>query len=185
MNTNTRRGPTAPTSPIRDRADIQRIKERLQRSPRDLALFTLGINTAFRAGDLLSLNVGDVRGRTVLTIKEQKTGKHRTVPLNPAVLAALQPLLNRPDAEPLFVGAKRGTRLTVETLGRLWKRWCTGLDGHYSSHSGRKTFGYQQRMSGASLDLLQMAFGHSSSAITLAYVGIQEAEIVELYAREI
>lgn len=178
-----------PTEPIRDKDAIAKIKENLTDRPRDLALFVLGCNTAFRASDILALNVGDVRGKRMLRVKEKKTDKYRVVPLNPLVIKALEPLTHgRDDHEPLFVGEKRGTRLTVETLGRLWKKWCAevGLtDGVYASHSGRKTFGYQQRMAGASLDLLQKAYGHSSGAVTLAYVGITDKEIEQLYSNTI
>ncbi|MGH9918952.1 MAG: tyrosine-type recombinase/integrase, partial [Nitrososphaerales archaeon] len=172
-------GPTAPTDPIRDKSAIARIKANLADHPRNYALFIIGVNTAFRASDILGLNVGDVRDRVALSIKEKKTGKRRVVPLNPVVIQALKPLIDgRDDDEPLFIGEKRGTRMVVETLGRLWKGWCkeAGLRGTFSSHTGRKTWGFQQRMGGASLDLLQKAYGHSSGAITMIYAGIQDEE---------
>jgi integrase len=181
-------GPTAPTDPIRDREAIARIKENLEHKPRDLALFILGCNTAFRASDILSLNVGDVRGQEHISIKEKKTGKRRVVPINPTVRQSLDVLVGtRCDSEPLFIGEKRKTRMTVETLGRKWKKWCSdaGLTGTFASHTGRKTFGYQNRKNGADLALLQKAFNHSSGSITLAYVGITDKEMETLYANEI
>lgn len=185
------KGPRGAMEPIKDKFGILKIKEMLQDNPRDYCLFTFGINTAFRAGDTLSLNVGDVRGRTSVVIKEEKTGKRRTVFLNEGVQHAIQLLLaSRPnalDTDPLFIGAKRGTRITVETYGRLVKSWCkdAGMEGLFCSHSLRKTFGYQQRMNGASVDLLQKAFGHSSGMITMAYVGIDDDEMVKLYSHSI
>jgi integrase len=185
------KGPRGAMEPIKDRIVILKIKEMLQDNPRDFCLFTFGINTAFRAGDTLSLNVGDVRGRSSVVIKEQKTGKRRTVFLNEAVQHAIQQLLSSRmdalDTDPLFIGAKRGTRITVETYGRLVKSWCkdAGIDGLFCSHTLRKTFGYQQRMNGASVDLLQKSFGHSSGLITMAYVGIDDAEMVKLYSNVI
>jgi integrase len=180
-----KKGPTGPMEPIRDAAAIAKIKANLASSPRDYALFVMGCNTAFRASDILALNVGDVRGVETLSVKEKKTGKRRAVPLNAVCLEALKPLVEgRSDDEALFVGQKRGTRITVETLGRLWKRWCNevGLKGNYSSHSGRKSWGYHQRKNGASLPLLQRAFNHSSGAVTLTYVGITDEEVGELYS---
>jgi integrase len=47
--------------PIRDRKAIERIRKLLRDHPRDLCLFAVGINTAFRANELLSLKVGQVR----------------------------------------------------------------------------------------------------------------------------
>ncbi len=47
--------------PIRDKKAIQRIKKLLRDRPRDLCLFTLVINTAFWANELLAIKIGAVR----------------------------------------------------------------------------------------------------------------------------
>jgi integrase len=52
-----------------------------------LCLFSLGINTAYRASELLAIKVGDVRHLQpgdVLTRKQSKTQKYRGVVLNAA-----------------------------------------------------------------------------------------------------
>ena len=46
---------------IRDKKAIARIKKILGDRSHDLCLFTLGINTAYRANELLSLKVGQVK----------------------------------------------------------------------------------------------------------------------------
>ena len=46
--------------PIRRSEDIQAIKQLLSGTPRDLLLFTMGINNGLRAGDLLMVKVKDV-----------------------------------------------------------------------------------------------------------------------------
>jgi len=54
----------------------------LRDHPRDLCLFVLGMNTAFRANELLSLKVGQVRSLLpgdVLSVKQSKKGKFRQV----------------------------------------------------------------------------------------------------------
>jgi integrase len=40
--------------PIRERAAIKRIKKLLESKPRDYCLFIFGINTAYRASEILS-----------------------------------------------------------------------------------------------------------------------------------
>lgn len=181
----------APTDPIKGTAAIALVVDNIRGSPRDLALFTLGTNLAFRAGDLLSLDLGDVRGLSPgdeLRLKERKTGNRRSVTVNRKVIEALEVLLltrvGEPDDAPLFVGQKRRTRLTVETLGRLVKRWCklAGLTGNYSSHTLRKTFGYTLRKEHKlPLEIIQRLYGHSSGAITLNYVSIQPDELRDAY----
>jgi integrase len=73
--------------PIRDLKAIKRIKTLLASNPTHSALFQVGINTAFRASDLLRLTPAHVTGN-VITIREQKTGKVRTVTVNEPTLQA-------------------------------------------------------------------------------------------------
>ena len=77
--------------PIRTKKAIKVIKSSLRTKPRDLCLFTLGINTAYRANELLSIRVGQVRHLQVgdtLDLKQPKTCTYRMVTLNrPAVEA--------------------------------------------------------------------------------------------------
>ena len=171
--------------------EIAKVRAIVQDCPRDLALFIMGTNTAFRASDILALNCGDVRELKVggkLRVKEQKTGNMRIVTVNHLVIDALTALLAsmepQDDDSPLFVGKKRGTRLTVSAYGRMVKDWCerAGAEGQYSSHSLRKTFGYTMRTKhGVDLAVLQDMYGHSSGRITLKYVGIQEEERAAAY----
>lgn len=191
-------GPRGPMQPIKELDHIERIKANLANKPRDLALFVTGINTAYRASDILSIDLGTARklrpGEPVV-IREKKTGKRRPVSINHAVYDALQPLLraraSAGDDEPVFVGRKGrydSMRLTVPTLGKLVKKWCSdvGLEGNYSSHTLRKTWAYHQRRTHkVGLELLQEAFGHSSSRVTLTYACVQSDELHAMYMKEI
>jgi integrase len=178
--------------PIRDKKAIKRIKTLLEKHPRNYCLFVMGINTAFRANELLSITVGQVRSRTIgdiLEIKQTKTGKYRSVTLNRPVVGAISTLLattSLSDNDPLFLG-QRGC-LTVPTLSTLVKTWCAdvGLQGHYGSHTLRKTWGYWQRLErGTAIPLLMSAFGHATQQQTLAYLGIQSEEIAQIYELEL
>ena len=55
------KGSKIKVEPIRKRKNIDTIKKLLADKPRDLALFTIGINTNLRASDLLRIRVGQVR----------------------------------------------------------------------------------------------------------------------------
>jgi integrase len=172
--------------PIREKAAIKRIKAHLVEQPRNLCLFTLGINTAFRASELLSIRVGQVRyGETELEVREKKTGKRRRVTLNPTALAVVRAYLDTvelADDAALFTG-KRGV-LTVPTVTALVKKWCkeAGLRGNYGSHTLRKTWGYWQRVANHTpVPLLMEAFGHATQRQTLHYLGIQDEEIRDVY----
>jgi integrase len=185
-------GSTIKVEPIRDKKAIARIKKILADSPRNLCLFTVGINTAYRANELLSLKVGQVknlRPGDVLDLKQQKTQKYRLVTLNPTAVSAIQQWLEvgqLQDEDYLFQG-QRGC-LTVTTVSSMVKTWCrdVGLKGNYGSHSLRKTWGYWQRMErGTAIPLLMEAFGHATQQQTLAYLGIQSNEIAAIYELEL
>ena len=77
--------------PIRDIQKIEEVKSILKESgTRDLLLFTMGINTALRVSDLLKFKVGDVRGKTHIELKEQKTGKLKRFPLRGNLQALIE-----------------------------------------------------------------------------------------------
>jgi integrase len=186
-----KKGSAIKVEPIRDKKAIQRIKKQLRDSPRDLCLFVLGINTAYRANELLSIKVGDVRDLQpgdVLTCKQSKTKKYRGVVLNQVAQESIQTWLaseagrKLTDDDYLFTG-KRGV-LKVATVSTMVKTWCqdVGLKGNYGSHSLRKTWGYWQRKErGTAIPLLMEAFRHSTQRQTLEYLGIEADEIAEIY----
>lgn len=58
--------------PIKKIEDIQKIKKFLAKKPRDALLFSFGINTGLRISDILSLDVGDVKGRDYIEIRRKR-----------------------------------------------------------------------------------------------------------------
>lgn len=182
--------------PIRSPAHILSIKRLLKRSPRNLAIFTLGINTALRASDLLRIRLCDVehlgRGES-FTIREKKTGKVKQVTLNNASYRAVRRYLKvrrttKADA-PLFLSRQGAySSICVRHLNELVKNWASscGLKGRYGSHSLRKTFGYMQRTRyKTDLPTLMVAFNHSSQHQTLTYLGVQADDVHRAFMNEI
>lgn len=178
--------------PIKELKAIKTIKKLLADHPRNYCVFTLGINTALRANELLSLTAGKVRHLKIgddLEIMQSKTGKIRRITINRIAAEAIKNLLksrNYEEDDPIFLG-QRGL-MTVSYLNRLVKSWCKTLNlkGNYGSHTLRKTFGYHQRVShGVALPILVEVFGHSTQRQTLDYLCVQEEEIKSVYMNEI
>lgn len=190
-----KKGSSIKVEPIRDLKAIKRIKKLYVDNPRDLCLFTFGINTAYRAGEILSLKVHQVDYLQVgdrLEIKQTKTGKYRAITVNQTVVDVIDGWLKvHPDPKPnapLFPSKKTGDALTVAAVHKMVKRWCreVGLKGNYGSHTMRKTWGYHQRMQkNQPIPLLMVAYGHATQAQTLEYLCIQETEIQDLYGLEL
>ena len=191
-----KKGSQIKVDPIKEKRDIANIKRILSERPRDLALFTLGINTNLRASDLLSIKIGQVRGLKPgdeITLKEKKTGKGRRITLNKAVISAVSGLLASQEysdskgSDYLFK-SQRADVLTVQSVHRLVKSWCKAINlkGNYGSHTLRKTWGYHQRVTfGVGLPELMVAFNHSSQRQTLDYLCVQPDELKSLYENEL
>ena len=187
-NTNhPKKGSSTKVEPIRRLEDIKAIKKLLADKPRDLLLFTMGINNGLRIGDLLQLRVKDVQHLQpdeTLIVKEQKTGKANVLLINKTTHKALQEYLRivQPESDAfLFQSHKaKGSPLTVSAANRLVKGWCAliNLHGNYGTHTLRKTFGYVQRVHfGIGFELLCKRFNHSSPAVTMRYLGIEDKEV--------
>ena len=181
--------------PIRDPKDIWAIKKILADSPRDLLLFTMGINNGLRVGDLLRLRVGDVRyvkEGDYITVKEAKTGKENILMINKVVHGALKNFLekmNPQDEDFLFASKKRDKgHITIQRANAMVKEWtrAINLKGNYGAHTLRKTFGYVQRtVYKVGFEVLAKRFNHSSPAVTMRYLGIADKEVNGILKNEI
>ncbi|CAM2064253.1 Tyrosine-type recombinase/integrase [Sulfidibacter corallicola] len=185
-----KKGSSIKVSPIKDKTAIKAIKDFLAGRPRDLCFFTLGINTAFRANELLSIKIYQVRRLRPgddFELKLPKTKTYRRVTANRAVVNAIQNLLKSghfEDEDWLFKSKTTNEPLKVSTVSKYVKNWCqkAGLAGNYASHSLRKTWGYWQRVGkDVPIPLLMVAFGHSNQSQTLQYLCIQSEEIAGIY----
>jgi len=182
-----RKGISCLVDPIRDVEDIDRIKKLLKGKPRDLALFVCGINNGLRISDLLALRAGAVshlKPGEAVQIVETKTGKRNVFMVNNAVHKALQGYIKAEglrDNQLLFPISK----VRAHQLVKEWTREA-GLRGNFSTHSLRKTWGYQQRTRfGAGFELIAKRFNHSSPSVTMRYLGIEDKEVNGLLMNEI
>ncbi|MFC1551913.1 tyrosine-type recombinase/integrase [Candidatus Latescibacterota bacterium] len=189
-----KKGSTIKVEPIKNLKDIDTIKKLLYDSPRNHALFVLGINTNLRASDLCKLTAGMVRNinpMDEIELKEKKTGKIRRISINKGCTDAINRLLaTRPyhDEEPLFLSQRGDIALKPNTINGLVKRWCRAINlkGNYGSHTLRKTWGYHQRVKyNVGIPELMVCFNHSTQRQTLDYLCIQPEEIKSVYANEI
>lgn len=191
-----KKGSVIRVEPIRSEKDIRNIKKLLSDKPRDLAMFTMGINTNLRASDLLRITIGHVihvKPGEQFSVREKKTGKLRGITMNKTVFEAVQNLLKTLDTSNLdaflFQSRKNGGgKLTEGYLNMLVKGWCQqiNLKANIGAHSLRKTFGHSHRTRfNTDIPTLMRMFNHSSQKQTLDYLGIQENEIQDAYLREI
>ena len=188
-----KKGSSITVEPIRKIKDIKRIKRNLKDKPRDLLLFTLGINNGLRIGDLLKLKVQDVKDLQPgegFTIKEQKTNKSNIVMINKEVRRTLAVYLDeiQPNDEDYLFKSRIGQNqpLNRSYVNSLVKKWTANLKGNYGTHSLRKTFGYiQRKVFGTSFEVICKRFNHSNPSITMRYLGIEDKEVKGILLNEI
>ncbi len=184
------------TNPIKDKKALALFRDYyrdIHPNPRNHTLIVMGLNTAFRIGDLLELKWQDVcrtNGKLHghICIEEQKTEKRRVVPINDALRQALEDYRdyckNPETTDYLFPsGRYKSQPLSRYQAYRIVKnaaREC-GLSGHISCHSLRKTFGYHAWKQGTPPAMLMDLYNHSSYQITKRYLGIEQDERDQVY----
>jgi len=164
--------------PIRDKKLISEIKTVLMKDNyRNYLMFVLGINTGLRIGDMLKLKVEDVRNKTHILLKEQKTDKTKKLFINSALRDEIDKYIkNMADYEYLFQSRNGNNQplsrsQSYRILNKAGKE--VGLE-HIGNHSTRKTFGYFHYKKHKDVALLQELFNHSAPSITLDYIGINQ-----------
>lgn len=189
-----KKGSRIAVDPIRQIKDIKAISKLTSGNQRDHLLFVMGINNGLRACDLVKVKVGDVRYMKVgdaLTIKESKTGKDNILVVNKTGYKALQAYLEaiRPDdTDYLFASRKGNGHVQSQAVSKLVKKWtrAINLKGNYGAHTLRKTWGYIQRtMHGVGFEIICKRYNHSSPAITMRYLGIEDKEVHGVLMNEI
>lgn len=166
---------------ITNKKDIERMKKALH--GRNRLMFVTGVSLGLRISDLLSLKLGDVRGKTHLTITEEKTKKRRPIKLSKTVMGEVDKLEGT-DSDYLFQSRKGDNRpisrvQAYRILNDAAKR--AGLNIKIGTHTLRKTFGYQLYSQGIDITRIMEILNHSTPAMTLKYIGITAKEIDDAY----
>lgn len=161
-----------------------------QRSTRDWLLFVVGISSGLRISDILKLTVEDVDGMDRICIRETKTGKGKDFPLSSNCRSAIKEYLDETKLSTgvLFPSRKGGRAITRQQAyailndAAVYAGVVTKTNGvKIGCHSTRKTFAYWAYTNGVALEKIQKIMNHSSSSITLAYIGISKQDIDDVY----
>lgn len=178
--------------PIREKKQIDSMKKILRAvNLRNYCLFVVGINSGLRISDLLKLRIHDVmdsngRIRDRISIRETKTGKSKSFPIGDTSRMAILEYLNTRTYtrdDPLFLSRKGGQALKRQQAYKIINdaARAVGIEDRIGCHTMRKSFGYHAHQSGVSLAVLQKLFNHSSPSVTLAYIGITQDELDDVY----
>lgn len=155
-------------------------------------LMAMGCFTGLRISDILALRWRQILNKDEFCITEIKTGKQRTIRLNPQLQQHIRDCYEhiRPIGinAPILISQK-GTAFTIQRINIILKeireKYRLKIK-NFSCHSLRKTFGrqvYNMNSDNAELALIKLMelFNHSSVSITKRYLGLRQEEILQTY----
>jgi integrase len=187
------------TQPIKNVAEMKQFRDYYlyeHFNLRNYTMIVIGLNTALRVSDLLSLhweNVWDFprnQFRKHIEVVESKTGKTNRIAINTSVQQALllykDSLSGIASTDFLFPSPRDNTKpLSRYQAFRIVKRAAesVGIEGVISCHSMRKTFGYQASKQGVPPALLMNIYNHSSYQITKRYLDIDQDDKDEAFCK--
>ncbi len=155
-------------------------------------LIAIGSFWGLRISDILALRWRDILNVDEFTIPEKKTGKSRTIRINPQLkrhIAECYELISPINFNSPILVSQKGTVFTVQRINVILKEVKTKYKvnvKNFSCHSLRKTFGrevYNQNSENAEMALVKLMelFNHSSVMITKRYLGLRQEEILQAY----
>jgi site-specific recombinase XerD len=151
---------------------------------RNYCILTLFLNCGLRVGELVGLNIQDVRDDTIRVLG--KGNKERQLYLNDACLEALsaylaqrlEPKENPRHRDALFVSRNR-TRLTTRSVENIVQQAViqAGLDPQYSPHKLRHTAATLMLNNGVDIRTLQDVLGHENLGTTQIYTHVSDGNL--------
>jgi integrase/recombinase XerD len=151
------------------------------RHPKHHAVLATIYATGLRISEAVSLRVTDIDSqRMVITIRQGKGRKDRTVMLSPRLLALLRRYLRaeRPG-EWLFPGRRSDRPLNATAVQRacVQARTAAGISKRASVHTLRHSFATHLLEAGTDLRLIQTLLGHRSVQTTSIYTHVSNQRL--------
>lgn len=159
-------------------------------SLRDRALLETLYSTGARVGELVALDIGDVRELEGLVRLQGKGRKERIVPIGELALDAIRryrlslPLQSAGVPPRALFCNQRGGRLTSRSVARVVNRYSSRLaGGAVSPHALRHSFATHLLDEGADLRSIQEMLGHASLRTTQRYTHVATDQLLAVYDR--
>lgn len=167
--------------PIRDPEKVRDIGEYLKdKSQKLFVMYSIGIYSGLRISDILPLKVRDVRNKKEIRVREIKTGKMRSFPINEELKKILDDYTQDMKVWEFLIPS---THRKAAPISRIYAYKMLREAGnafgveHIGSHSLRKTFGYHMFKKTNNIALIMRIFNHSDQSITMRYIGIDQDAI--------
>jgi len=179
--------------PLREKKQVELVKSYLKsKSVRNYLMFQVGISSALRISDILSLKVEHIwnnkRPTDFIELNEKKTGKYKRFPVTPNLQKAIKEyaaVYDVSDPELYLFRSREGENkpITRQQAYRILDHACDmcGVKEKFGSHGLRKSWGFHAFKSGISLDYISIALNHRSIAETKRYLGLLQEDLDDIY----
>lgn len=183
-----------PANPIKQQSKVLDIQDYLkEQNERDYVLFVLGVATGYRAGDLVALQIRDIKAALragYFRIMEAKKANSKNIrkcnmkPREVVIVVKLEKILknyikDKKDYEYMFPSRKGSyDHIGVPRVSNILKEAgeAFGLD-NITAHSMRKTYAYCIFVeSNYNIVVVKEMLGHSSIEETKRYLGLDRRD---------
>lgn len=173
--------------PIRNREVLNQFRQELRKKNyRDYVIAEVGFLTGLRISDILPLKVEDIIGNTHITIREEKTNKHKRFPISNKLRGIVEEYVKAKELDPedyLFPSRKSTGKTPYVRREQVFRSLndvaeAIGIKDAIGTHTLRKTFGYHHYQQFHDVAVLQQIFNHSAPSVTLRYIGIND-DVIE------
>ena len=141
----------------------------------------VAIHTGLRIGDILKMKRKNFEDG-VYQLREQKTGKAKTLPFNAKVLEYFNELRNKSE---IVFRSNKGMTYSNQQINKKIKQTFKAKNKNYSSHSLRKSFGRKvyevNNQSEDALISLSEIYNHTSIRVTRTYLDITQEKLDSIY----
>jgi len=130
----------------------------------------LMLYAGLRMGEVIALRWQDVDLEHALLVRDGKSGRSRSLPLHPVLLAELRMASGQPKSA--VAGTMKGTPL-VREIDHLFRRWLRKQGIEISAHQRRHSFATELMRQGVNLRAIQELLGHKQLETTQRYLMVE------------
>lgn len=167
--------------PIRDRQKLLDVQAWLKKdNPRNYIMIITGLYTGLRISDILKLKVKDVKDKDTIYLKEKKTSKRNIIAINKFLLKEYKWYCNDLNEEEYLIKSPEGVNKPITRVQAYNIIKEVGEDfniQNLGTHSLRKTYGFHYYKQTKDIGTLMRMFNHSTPAITLKYIGVEQDQM--------
>jgi len=148
------------------------------------AIVVLLYSCGMRVGELINLRIEDIDSeRMLISIRNAKGFKDRTVPLHPSTLQLLRTYFKKFKPRDFLFNGQDGIQYTATSVRALIRRSSesAGIHKKVTPHTLRHSYATHLLESGVDLRIIQTILGHSSVKTTEIYTHVSKKQITSVY----